>query len=191
MPNPSKEKLKDLEILENIISTFNGIKIYEKEMKETIFEYVNGNLSANDFYKGSLNNTNEFLDRLIHSREIFHFIEDELIKDKEKLKAVINLKTFENSVSHSDVVFGIGDCPNEGDPWDFTDEYKKEAVNNYGWIKCPWCNEKTYIFDLYNTFYISDIESYLVEIYEKKFREWIDCFNLNRDGQKTLMYRVE
>jgi len=30
MTNPSERKLRDLEILENIISTFNGIKIYEK-----------------------------------------------------------------------------------------------------------------------------------------------------------------
>jgi len=194
MTNPSERKLRDLEILENIISTFNGIKIYEKEMKETIFEYLNGNLSADNFYKSYLNNRNDFLDRMIHSQEIFLFIEDELIKDKEKLRTVINLKTFENFVSHSDVASGIGDCSSEGDSWDFTDEYKEEAVNNRGCITCPFCNEEIYIFDLYNSFYEDNISLYLTDLYKKKFSIWIDLVeaaSINKSQNQLELFPID
>lgn len=177
-------KDKDLAILDKTLCTMKGAKIYEEYMKNIIFNYVNENLENDEFWDYSEENKillspgneNEFLETLWLSEDFFYYIDDELIKDKEKLNVILHLDSVKDILSHTDVVDGAPQCPARGQPWEFTKELKQEAINREGLVTCPHCKESADIFDLYNHFYIEIFEIYMKEVHMQKFKAWVGEF---------------
>ena len=177
-------KDKDLAILDKTLCTMKGAKIYEEYMKNIIFNYVNENLENDEFWDYSEENKillspgneNEFLEALWLSEDFFYYIDDELIKNKEKLNAILHLDSVKDVLSHTDVVYGAPHCPARGQPWEFTKELKQEAINREGLVTCPHCKESAYIFDLYNHFYIEIFDIYMKEVHMQKFKAWVRKF---------------
>ncbi len=172
------EKERDLTIIEDVICTLKSAKRYETEMKEEIFKFVHEKLDEDRFWSSRREllvweKKDEFLETLWWSRDFFYYVDDELVRDKERLRELVNLPGRDN-VSCQDTVYGCGDCPREGDPFDFSDELKQEAVENQGNITCPYCKESAYIFSTSCTFQNEIFNFYMTDIYLKKFNRWAE-----------------
>ena len=169
-----EEKEPGLSIVEDVICTLKSAKRYEIEMKEEIFKFVHEKIDEDRFWSSSRERRellvwekkDEFLETLWWSRPFFDYVEDELVRDKERLRKLVNLPDPDSVVCDTYL-----DCPAEGEPFDFVDELKQEAVENKGWINCPYCEDMAYIFDSYAPFQV-EIECYMTDIYLKKFNRW-------------------
>ena len=169
-----EEKEPGLSIVEDVICTLKSAKRYEIEMKEEIFKFVHEKLDEDRFWSSYTEllvweKKDEFLEALWWSRPFFDYVEDELVRDKERLRKLVNLPDPDSVVCDTYL-----DCPAEGEPFDFVDELKQEAVENEGYITCPFCGKHSHIFDGYNTTYDHFFDFYLKDIYLKKASRWAE-----------------